>query len=72
MYIVMYICIKKKKKKKKKKKSSLQSVLRCEKMGDHFNLHFPFFTSLGTRQLQNKRWGGGGGGERETVPIQGS
>ena len=55
MYIVMYICIK-----KKKKKSSLQSVLRCEKMGDHFNLHFPFFTSSGTRQLQNKR-----GGERD-------
>ena len=62
MYIVMYICIKKK---KKKKKSSLQSVLRCEKMGDHFNLHFPFFTSSGSRQLQNKRGGGGGGGERD-------
>ena len=67
MYIVMYICIhKKKQKKKKKKKTSLQSVLRCKKMGDHLNLQFPFFTSSGTRQLQNKRGG------RETVPIQGS
>ena len=64
MYIVMYICIHTcKKKKKKKKKTSLQSVLRCKKMGDHLNLQFPFFTSSGTRQLQNKR-GGGGGGER--------
>ena len=62
MYIVMYICIHtcKKKKKKKKKKTSLQSVLRCKKMGDHLNLQFPFFTSSGTRQLQNK-----GGGERD-------
>ena len=67
MYSYMY-----KKKKKKKKKTSLQSVLRCKKMGDHLNLQFPFFTSSGTRQLQNKRGGGGGGGERETVPIQGS
>ena len=65
MYSYMY---KKKKKKKKKKKTSLQSVLRCKKMGDHLNLQFPFFTSSGTRQLQNKRGGGG----RETVPIQGS
>ena len=69
MYIVMYICIHKKK--TKKKQTSLQSVLRCKKMGDHLNLQFPFFTSSGTRQLQNKRGGGGGGG-RETVPIQGS
>ena len=57
MYSYMY---------KKKKKTSLQSVLRCKKMGDHLNLQFPFFTSSGTRQLQNK------GGGRETVPIQGS
>ena len=56
MYSYMYI----KKKKTKKKKTSLQSVLRCKKMGDHLNLQFPFFTSSGTRQLQNKR----GGGER--------
>ena len=65
MYIVMYICIHQKN--KKTKKTSLQSVLRCKKMGDHLNLQFPFFTSSGTRQLQNKRGGG-----RETVPIQGS
>ena len=61
MYSYMYII-----KKKKKKKTSLQSVLRCKKMGDHLNLQFPFFTSSGTRQLQTK------GGGRETVPIQGS
>ena len=54
MYSYMYI------KKKTKKKPSLQSVLRCKKMGDHLNLQFPFFTSSGTRQLQNKR-----GGERD-------
>ena len=65
MYSYMYI-IKKKQKKQKKTKTSLQSVLRCKKMGDHLNLQFPFFTSSGTRQLQNKRGG------RETVPIQGS
>ena len=63
MYSYMYI----KKKKKKKKKTSLQSVLRCKKMGDHLNLQFPFFTSSGTRQLQNKR--GGGGGERERLYL---
>ena len=67
MYIVysdVYMYSYKKKKKKKKKKTSLQSVLRCKKMGDHLNLQFPFFTSSGTRQLQNKKGGGGGGGER--------
>ena len=62
MYSYMYIKKnkkkKKQKKKKKKKQTSLQSVLRCKKMGDHLNLQFPFFTSSGTRQLQNKRGGG--------------
>ena len=66
MYCTYKYIVFKKKKKKKKKKTSLQSVLRCKKMGDHLNLQFPFFTSSWTRQLQTR------GGGQETVPIQGS
>ena len=70
MYIIMYINYvyihvhSFFQKKNQKKKPSLQSVLRCKKMGDHLNLHFPFFTSSWTLQLQ-KRGGGGGGGGRD-------
>ena len=39
----------------------MYSYIKKKKMGDHLNLQFPFFTSSGTRQLQNKRGGGGGG-----------
>ena len=70
MYIVMYICIHtcKKKKKKKKRPCSLSCVAR--RWGTILIFNSP--SSLPRGLVSYKTKGGGGGGERETVPIQGS